>query len=302
VRKWWIVWPLYAALMGFFLGGSVFFGFYGPNVTEGNIAAQQQHHVAVQEPKYKKEETDEAIARYTLWLMAFTGVLALATIGLFIATIFLYATGEKQFGFAVRTAIRQSNSTKEAIGLTRKAFEVEHRTWVKVWPNSAKFGLENGNVFCTIKLRAENVGKSPAQFVSLHLIPYQARGFVAGDQERDALVEQSLRFAEISSRGVVLMPGEPMIGRFGANAETSSHLEAKAEEQIMAGVPEGNLTMVLSVAFCVVYKTQASTDWHYTSGIAVLRAETGSAIPGDYRHIEAGDAKITILPTNGKMT
>jgi hypothetical protein len=94
MRRWWIVWPLYTGLMGFALGGSFFFGMYGRNVAESDRAAQYEHS-AKETSKSKKEESDEALAYYTLWLMSFTGVLAFATIGLGIATLFLYEAANR---------------------------------------------------------------------------------------------------------------------------------------------------------------------------------------------------------------
>jgi hypothetical protein len=302
LRKWWIIWPLYAGLMGFFLGASFFFGLYGRNVTESSIAAQDKQQSSSDEAKSKKEETDEALAYYTLWLMAFTGMLAAATVGLGIATVLLYVTGEKQFRFAVRSSIRQSNSTKESVDLTRRAFIAEHRTWVKVSPTAAEIKIDGGKIRCVVSLIAENVGKSPAQFVSLDLIPYRALGYLAGDQERDALVEQALRFAEARSSGVILMPGEQTEGRFSADAESSLRLEAAVQGQVNARVPADNLTLVVSIAFCVVYKTQASTGWCYTSGVAALSSRERKNFLRDMRDIPADDMKILVLPNSGKMT
>lgn len=120
LRRWGIVWALYAALVGFSLGASFFFGMYGRNVTEASIASQKVERPSEEKPK-QKEEIDEALAYYTLWLMVFTGVLAAATVGLGIATVMLYSTGEKQFRFAIRTGIKQSRDMQESIRLTRKA-------------------------------------------------------------------------------------------------------------------------------------------------------------------------------------
>jgi len=288
--------------MGFALGASFFFGMYGRNVTESGVATQHEQRPANETAKSKKEESDEALAYYTLWLMVFPGVLAFATVGLGVATMFLYATGEKQFRFAVRSSIRQTNPTKEAIDLTRRAFVAEHRTWIQVSPQAGEIRVEGGKIYCVIDLLAENVGKSPAKFVSLDLTPYQARGFGAGDEERDALVQRAIRFAELGSRGVVLMPSEQSSGRFSAEVETSIRLEAATQAQVDAGVPEGNLTLVLSIAFCVIYKTQASEDWCYTSGIAVLSSRDKTQIAGDFRNVAAENIRITILPSAGKMT
>src|SRR5258705_2531126 len=173
VRKWWIVWPLYAGVMGFALGESFFFGLYGRNVTESSIAAQHEQQPPSETAKSKKDETDEALAYYTLWLMAFTGVLAFATVGLGIATMFLYVTGEKQFKFAIRSSVRQSRQMQasvaaaaEANRISSEGFHASQRAWVTeetvtdsnlVWN---KQGCE-----LVIKTKVKNIGIAPAQEV-----------------------------------------------------------------------------------------------------------------------------------------
>ena len=82
--------------MGFALGGSVFFGLYGPQAMAQHASNAAKHQAPDHDAKSKKEETDEALAYYTLWLMVFTGILAVATVGLGGATLGLYFTGEKQ--------------------------------------------------------------------------------------------------------------------------------------------------------------------------------------------------------------
>ena len=132
MRKWWIIWPLYAGLMGFALGASFFFGMYGRNVTESSLAAKHEQEAANETAKSKKEEADEALAYYTLWLMGFTGVLAFATIGLGIATVGLYFTGEKQLKAVMRAGLRQSRDTKESIRLARDEFLSTHRPKIRI--------------------------------------------------------------------------------------------------------------------------------------------------------------------------
>ncbi|WP_316180980.1 MULTISPECIES: hypothetical protein [unclassified Bradyrhizobium] len=127
MRRWLIIWSLYAGMMGFALGASFFFGIYGRNVTESGIAANHEQYSAEEGAKSKKEETDEALAYYTLWLMAFTGVLAFATVGLGIATVLLYDTGEKQFRFAIRTSVKQSRDMKASIAAADRSAAAAER-------------------------------------------------------------------------------------------------------------------------------------------------------------------------------
>lgn len=179
VRKWWIFWPIYAGLMGFALGASFFFGMYGRNVPESSVTAQHEKKSADETTKSKKDETDEALAFYTLWLMAFTGILAFATIGLGAATVLLYATGEKQFKFAIRSSIRQSRDTQESIraaqALARSAADSAYseRAWIsqeRAEPGTAKNLFMNGVIHkenLLVSLVWRNTGRSPATNVNI---------------------------------------------------------------------------------------------------------------------------------------
>jgi hypothetical protein len=48
------MWPLFAAIMGFALGGSVFWGLYGPNTTIEQANAAHEQKAAKYEAKKKK--------------------------------------------------------------------------------------------------------------------------------------------------------------------------------------------------------------------------------------------------------
>lgn len=161
MRKWWVVWPLYAGLMGFALGASFFFALYGRNVTERSLTSQHEH--ASETAKSKKEESDEALAFYTLWLMGFTGVLAFATVGLGVATALLYATGEKQFRFAIRTSVKQSRDMQRSIAVADKsaklAFDVER---ARIHIHNIVFDGSTEPSYPTVAFEIKNVGRTPA--------------------------------------------------------------------------------------------------------------------------------------------
>jgi hypothetical protein len=131
------IWPLFAALMGFAIGGSVFWGLYGPNMPIQDISKSAENHATKHEAKSKKEESDEALAYYTLWLMVFTGVLAFATVGLGVATIGLYFTGEKQIKIGMRASLRQFHQTRQSLALTKRSADAAIKLELPVlraWP------------------------------------------------------------------------------------------------------------------------------------------------------------------------
>jgi hypothetical protein len=86
------------------------------------------------------------------WVVAiFTVILAISTIGLWVATISLYRAGEKQFGLA------------------RDDFNATHRPWIPVTKVTLNFGLKwaQGNALVGLNVFCKNAGNSPAQRVSL---------------------------------------------------------------------------------------------------------------------------------------
>lgn len=149
--------------MGFALGASFFFGMYGRNVTESGITAHHEQKAANETTKSKKDEADEAIAFYTLWLMAFTGILAIATIGLGGATLLLYLTGEKQFRFAIRSSVRQLAATNKSIKISERALTELEAPVIQLKVVNPGLNLtDNEGRFA---FAFENHGRSPAHIL-----------------------------------------------------------------------------------------------------------------------------------------
>jgi hypothetical protein len=119
-------WSIFALVLGFALGGSFFWGVYGPNVTATQADAAYEQHVSEAPPE--KESAEEALAHYTWWLTTFTCILAFATIGLGAATVGLYLTGEKQIKLSQRASLRQFRQTNDSLSLTKKSAEAAEQT------------------------------------------------------------------------------------------------------------------------------------------------------------------------------
>ena len=79
-----------------------------------------------------EEQENGALAYYTYWLTFFTGVLALATIGLGGATLGLYLAGERQLELAKETSDRQATEIQSQIALARDEFLAAHRPQVRI--------------------------------------------------------------------------------------------------------------------------------------------------------------------------
>jgi hypothetical protein len=98
-------------------------------------------------------------AYFTLWLVGFTGVLAVSTVGLWVATFFLYRAGKKQLGLLSRStdiserALTELEAPFTAIkildtGMTKKTAEIGH-----------DFGI--------LQFSITNDGRTPARLVEV---------------------------------------------------------------------------------------------------------------------------------------
>jgi hypothetical protein len=151
----WLIWPVFCLVMGFVLGGSCFWGVYGPNLTTKDVETIQQHSTtAPEDAKPQSGKADEALALYTFWLTILTGLVALATCGLVAATLFLYFTGEKQLVLLRDLTTQQANDTR-----------VLQRAYVSVLPRGiAPYLSTNERLACDVSFY--NAGNLPAREVS----------------------------------------------------------------------------------------------------------------------------------------
>jgi hypothetical protein len=98
------------------VGAAIVFALLTAWLLIGSWQSPRPHSSVQQQHSAQKESTtgnhavseganpEEALARYTWWLVVFTGILSVATIGLGVATVGLYLTGEKQIGVAKQSA------------------------------------------------------------------------------------------------------------------------------------------------------------------------------------------------------
>ncbi|MGF6311502.1 hypothetical protein ABIB82_005571 [Bradyrhizobium sp. i1.8.4] len=104
----WLVWPLVAAVMGFALGGSFVWGVrYSPPQQRTADNHQSNELTAEKEKKngFWEKAADDPVAYFTLWLVGFTGILALSTAGLWVSTRQLWVAA-KSSEVALRTLER----------------------------------------------------------------------------------------------------------------------------------------------------------------------------------------------------
>jgi hypothetical protein len=76
-----------------------------------------------------EKTADDPVAYFTLWLMGFTGIMALATIGLGVATILLYRAGNKQLALA-RQEFIATHRPKVIVRFVQGPFHLDDRRFI----------------------------------------------------------------------------------------------------------------------------------------------------------------------------
>lgn len=141
------IWPLFTLVMGFVLGGSLFWGAFGLNVTEQaleNLTPQ----VTEQSSHPTKEENDEALVRYTFWLALLTGGLVLVSAGQ---------------GFFLLRADRTARIAAEAAQGQTHNFSKLERPYLYVFNlEGLELEAEVESPFHYVKYDVANYGKTPA--------------------------------------------------------------------------------------------------------------------------------------------
>jgi len=218
------------------------------------------------------EENGEGI------IASFSIILAISTIGLWLATNRLWAAGEKQFALLSETAAAQSRDMQASIAASTAAVEIatqtflaEHGTWLKVYPTIVgPIRFTGGKIRMEITIQAENIGKNPAIAVRLGCRIFRTLGYGIGEPETSACLEQTKGFATLGELGRDLLPGEKINMKFAADPETAPRLEGMVLEQVVAGIPESNFAPILNAAFCAIWKTAASDVWRHSASAVVI--------------------------------
>ena len=143
----WLIWPIFTLLMGIALGGSLFWGAYGPNVTNDALEHLTPSEIESR-PHPTKEETEAALARYTLWLAILTGGLVVVSAGQ---------------GFFLLRADKTARITAEAAQAQALNFSKLERPYLYVFnPKGLKLKEDVEDPFFYVEYDVANYGKTPA--------------------------------------------------------------------------------------------------------------------------------------------
>lgn len=156
------------------------------------------------------EKADERLARYTLWLTIFTGVLAISTIGLWIVT---WRSGVRQSS-DMQTSIKAANlsakAAERAADVAERALVLTDRPWIKIDVDLAG-SLEFGRDEITLPIHAvwKNIGKSPATNFFINFALHEDIAIAAGRLHQYA--RNMVYIPDLASpvnTGITLFPNE----------------------------------------------------------------------------------------------
>lgn len=208
-------------------------------------------------------------------------------VGLVLLFFTLVATGA-----AAVAAFVAARAAGETVQTMRATALLENRAWLKLSPTEAgPVRFKKDDILFSVKVRAENIGKSPATHVSIagNLHNAEARRLTKGVIEpllsdmRHAAEENQLRFPD-----PVLMPGE--------TAEIGFSGPALPLPKGTSGAPDPQRPYLrLSAACAVLYKTVGSDQWHYTAHTLRISRRDGQPFDPELGSVAAQDINVLVL-------
>jgi hypothetical protein len=152
--------------MGFALGGSFVWSIlYVPphHYAEHNKQAEERTAEKDQNHGFWEKTTDDPVAYFTAWLVGFTGVLAISTIGLWIVTWRASTSQARDMQASIAVANRSANISERALTELEAPF-----LSVKITEDgiTRSYG-ETGHHFHTLRLVIANFGRTPARIIEM---------------------------------------------------------------------------------------------------------------------------------------
>src|SRR5229473_6189521 len=209
-----------------------------------------------------KESAEQAIARYNLWLMIFTGVLAFVSL----IQIGFLINADRIASESARAAQKAAVAAQKAATVAEKTLIASNRAWIsidRIWISSPLTISENG-ADTTVAFEIMNIGQSPASNVTPHAwlgVMKQGGPFPMEDQER--------RCAEIRKQplwgGFTLFPQKRFPASAGYGAYSAGvNISGDEIKKGLAVTKEGNV--VLFVVGCIDYSFAADPGQHHQTG------------------------------------
>jgi hypothetical protein len=161
-----LVWPLFALVMGFFLGGSLVWGImYVPpqQHTADNNQASDHPPEKVHKGGFWEKTIDDPVAYFTLWLVGFTGVLAVSTIGLWIVTWRASVSQARDMKASIAAAEKSGEIARDAMIAGERAF-VFTTGVLPLWDLETATGLYHWR----FRPNWRNSGDTPTRKMTMH--------------------------------------------------------------------------------------------------------------------------------------
>lgn len=274
-----LFWPLFAAIMGFALGGSIAWGImYTPPTYHS--ADNQQSDQSSESKSLQGHEAkslwvpEDATGFFTIWIAVFTGVLAISTIGLWIVTW--------------QSSKRQSKDMTESIDIAERALVAGERAWIKVKIEVASnLSVGPSGIMLPLQFNVTNCGNSPATHVRVY------HNLLLDHPGRMEIMEAYRRFSEnvriraekqpaVDFMSYTLFPDETK------HIHSRSYVQAKSiddavgawEKAVEERLPYFDLLMV----GCIAYRIPFDDRQHQTGfSVSIKRRIDGTDDWGIFR-------------------
>jgi hypothetical protein len=160
----------------------------------------------------------------------------------FAATVILYATGEKQFKFVIRSGVRQSRDMQASVNETRRIGEARVRAYVDISNCEILFvglGVLSRQAHPMVRIIATNTGQSPARnFVWNPTVQYF--NAVVGAPSRSLIRELGSNWRNILGVGIAvnqsetaaaMIPEMELLNFLGESASASGIILVRLRDQ-----------------------------------------------------------------------
>jgi hypothetical protein len=250
-----------------FIGGLFFFAFWllvalpflysVPRYSGHDEAANT---CSVEESKnhgFWEKASCDPTAYFTLWLVAFTGVLAVSTIGLWIVTWRGSTSQARDMRASIQVAQDAAKAAKRSADIADRLLTWTDRPWVDVRlkiTGDLKFDTVEGCMM-KIKLTLENIGKSPA--IGLGFYVRFCPSISQAVESHREMVESTRYMFKESAFGHTRFPNDPL--------EIDMVIGA-TPAQIEAGIKESDSGLVEPyIVACAYYGLPTGGRFRHTS-------------------------------------
>lgn len=249
-------------------------------------------------PLVPEENPEQAIARYNLWLMLFTGVLALVAI----IQIGFLISADQTASEAAKAANESAKAAQKAAEVSERTLKASQRAWIR-----AEVGIENSpltfdrnGASTTVSFKISNIGNVPAIRITPHawLVALKEKGGLFPWQEqlkRCGEVRQQSFGTGLNVSGFTLFPDERFPESIGVGGwSLGVNLSREEVDQALIPTPEGKHILALYIVGCIDYTFPSDSETHHQTGFLFeLQKNAPSFIIFEDGTIPAGQLRLS---------